>query len=149
MRKILSILFVVALLFMGVAITAEAAVTQSTGGFSGMGVVKTQVLVNDTGQQARTLVALTTIPAGKCVILGYSVTNTPQATTTTECMVAFRDAGTKAAGLDSTILGEDEAQSGESIPYTAISPGVGLKNGLVVSQGPGTIVTVYWMRVKA
>ena len=148
MKKILSLVLV--LVFMGTSLAYGVDINGDTElGVGGMG-PKRYVIQNLTtavgGVTKVTLIPLSILPAGKCVILSVTLTEGDQ-TYTSNRTVAIHDAGNIGWADNQNLEGEAESADADaaSIPFVRPLP---IVNGAVISQGINTIVTVEYQRTK-
>lgn len=143
MKKLLLALFILALLA-GPAL----AITPIYEGASGMGELKTVVLINTADAGAKTDVSTSYVIPGKVKILGVSANDT-SGYAATEVYVALSDeleAGL--ADTDSSLMAELEANNKESIDKDFPQNGLSISSGLSVRQGAKTCVTIYYIQVR-
>jgi len=98
------------------------------------------------GTNKVTLIPLTLLPAGKCVILSVTLTEGDQ-TYNSNRTVAIHDAGAAGYADNQNLEGEDESADADraSIPFVKPLP---IVNGAVISQGINTIATVEFERIR-
>ena len=140
MRKI----FVLIALALLVSASSAMAVTPVYEGASGLGELKTVVLINAAGDTAKTTLSATYIIPGKVKIVGVSVNNVNGGNT--ENYVALADAAS--GGSDSYLMAELEAPSTEPLDKDFPLGGLSISSGLEVRQGAQTCVTVYYVQVR-
>jgi len=145
--KKLVVAFIALALLVGAGIPAafaDANVVAYGGGLS-LGTLRSVTLINtDTAGYDSTIISATYIPAGKCKLLGYHANAV--ATNDLEGLFDIRDTSTAAAGLDASIIAENEVTA--ALPAGEIFPlPLNISSGICVNQGPKTSVTIYYEQV--
>ena len=151
MKRLASLMVIILLMFGLVISPAFGAVTTSSAGSTGLGLM-TYTVTNPTGvtggTSSETSISVATIIPGKHMLLGWNITHIGDVWDG-RCALVDSLARTVAGGYanDSYIIDESEAfaevDGGKIFPK-----GIMLKRGLTIRNGTNTSVTVYYVKVR-